>query len=106
MPRLSHAIQTNFVFFAKESGGDIGVVYNGDSSFVRAELHVKVQKRFLLVFWSDVSEWSGTSTERYGSFSHTFALDGSGMYRAVFTLKIYGTDGTYDLVEETIESKY
>lgn len=105
-PRLSHTIQTNLMFSAKETGGEISVIYDGDSSFARAELTVKVQKRFLLVFWNDVGEWSATSTDKYGFFSHTFALNGSGMYRAVFTLKVYGTDGTYDTIEKTIESKY
>jgi hypothetical protein len=105
-PRLSHVVKTNFNFVATESGGNIDLLYNGYDSFVRAELTVKVQKRFLLVIWNNVGEWSATSTNQYDVFSHTFALNGSGTYRAVFTLKVYGTDGTYDTIEKTIESKY
>ena len=105
-PRLSHMSGASFAFYASDSGGNISVVYEGYDSFVRAELTVKVQKRFLLVIWNDVGEWSASSTDQYDMFSHTFALNGSGMYRAVFTLKIYGNDGTYDTIEKTIESKY
>ena len=105
-PRLSHMNGASFDFYASDSGGDIGVIYDGYDSFTRAELTVKVQKRFLLVIWNNVGEWSASSTNQYGMFSHTFALNGSGTYRAVFTLKVYGTDGTYDTIERTIESKY
>ena len=106
VPRLSHMEDGGFAFSAISNEGFAEVSYYGYDSFVRAELTVKVQKRFLLVFWNDVGEWSATSTDKYGFFSHTFALNGSGMYRAVFTLKVYGTDGSYDTIEKTIESKY
>ena len=105
-PRLSHSDNSKFSFLATENGGLINVSYNGYDSFVRAELTVKVQKRFLLVIWNNVGEWSASSTNQYDIFSHTFALNGSGTYRAVFTLKVYGNDGTYDTIEKTIESKY
>ena len=105
-PRLSHISRSDFLFTVSDSGGEVCTIYSGYDSFTRAEITVKVQKRFLLVFWNDVGEWSATSTKGNGSFSHTFALNGSGTYRAVFTLKVYGTDGTYDTIEKTIESKY
>ena len=105
-PRLSHANGTEFAFVASSSGGYIDVRYYGDDSFVRADLTVKIQKRFLLVFWNDVTEWSATSTETIGHFDKTLALNGSGTYRATFTLKITGTNGTVDTIEQTIESKY
>ena len=105
-PRLSHMDEGIFYFGATENGGHAEVTYYGYDSFTRAELTVKVQKRFLLVIWNNVGEWSASSTNQYGMFSHTFALNGSGTYRAVFTLKVYGTDGTYDTIEKTIESKY
>ena len=105
-PRLSHMDDAAFFFSATENGGYAEVSYYGYDSFVRAELTVKVQKRFLLVIWNDVGEWSASSNDIDGRFYHAFALNGSGMYRAVFTLKVYGTDGTYDTIERTIESKY
>ena len=105
-PRLSHMADGGFSFVATEEGGYVDVNYYGYDSFVRAELTVKVQKRFLLVIWNNVGEWSSSSTDLNGHFYHIFTLNGSGTYRAVFTLKVYGTDGTYDTIEKTIESKY
>lgn len=105
-PCLSHAEGTKFSFTATSSGGYIDVTYDGYDSFVRADLTVKIQKRFLWAFWNDVTEWSASSTEINGHFYNTLALNGSGTYKATFTLKITGTDGTVDTIEQTIQSKY
>lgn len=105
-PRLSHLENSSFAFVANESGGHVDAIYYGYDSFARADLTVKVEKRFLLVFWNDVGEWSASSTNTDGYFFHTFALNGSGTYRATFTLTITGNDGTVDTITEVIESKY
>ena len=105
-PRLSHANDCSFVFSATSNGGYADVTYYGYDSFVRADITVKVEKRFLLVFWNYVDEWSATSTETSGNFFHTFTLNGSGTYRATFTLKITGNDGTVDTITSEIKSKY
>lgn len=105
-PRLSHTEDGHFTFAATENGGYCETTYYGYDSFVRADLTIKVQKRFLLVFWNDVGEWQASSTEKDGYFFHAFALNGSGMYRATFTLTITGNNGTVDTIEQVIESKY
>ena len=105
-PRLSHTSDGAFSFAATADGGYIDVEYEGYSSFVRADLTVKIEKRFLLVFWKDVTTWSASSTEIEGHFYDTLPLDGSGTYRATFTLLITGNDGTVDTIETTIESDY
>ena len=105
-PRLSHMSNGSFSFAATADGGYVDVTYYGYDSFVRADLTVKIEKRFLLVFWSDVSTWSASSTDIDGVFYNTLPLDGSGTYRATFTLLITGNDGTVDTIERTIESKY
>ena len=105
-PRLSHTDSGGFSFAATEDGGYIDVTYYGYDSFVRADLNVKIQKRFLLVFWTNVGEWNASSTEMNGDFVHTFELNGSGTYRATFTLLVTGNDGTVDTIEQVIESKY
>lgn len=105
-PRLSHMTDVEFGFVATENGGVINVAYYGTQSLARADLNVKIEKRSLLVFWNDVAEWNASSTETDGYFSHVFALDGSGMYRATFTLTVTGNNGTQDVVTETIKSKY
>ena len=67
-PRLSHMENGGFSFAVTDNVGYIGVTYYGYDSFVRADLNVKVQKRFLLVFWDDVYEWDASSTEKNGQF--------------------------------------
>ena len=105
-PRLSHADGANFTFSATANGGHVDVTYYGYDSFVRADLTVKIEKRFLFVFWNDVSEWSASSTKLDGEFYNTLPLDGSGTYRATFTLTITGNDGTVDTIPIEIEDSY
>ena len=105
-PRLSHMDSAGFSFAATNDVGYIDVTYYGYDSFVRADLNVKVQKRFLLVFWNDIYKWNASSTEIEGDFVHQFDItNGSGMYRAKFTLLITGNDGTIDTVTSTIENE-
>lgn len=106
MPCLSHVEDGSFTFSATVNGGYADVTYYGYDSFVRADLTVKVEKRFLWFFWNYVDEWSAYSTEIEGDFFHTFTLNGSGTYRATFTLLITGNNGTVDTIERVIESKY
>ena len=105
-PRLSHASDASFLFSATSSGGYIDVTYEGYDSFARADLTVKVEKSFLFFFWTEVDTWSASNTSKIGDFVHTFTLTGSGTYRATFTLKITGKNGTVDTIEQVIESNY
>ena len=105
-PRLSHMENGGFSFSAVDNVGHIDVTYYGYSSFVRADLNVKIEKRSLLVFWNDVYEWNASCTEINGDFYHAAPLNGSGVYRATFTLTITGNDGTSDVVTDVIKSKY
>ena len=107
MPRLSHMDGASFVFDATSSGGYISVEYTGNkASFVSAKLTVKVEDRYLWIFWSEVGTWTATSTDLYGIFSHVMPLNAPGTYRATFTLEVTGTDGTVDVITDTIESAY
>ena len=105
MPRLSHMENGSFSFAATADGGYVDVTYYGYDSFVRADLTVKIEKSFLFFWWTEVSTWSASSTALNGVFYNTLPLDGSGTYRAKFTLLITGNDGTVDTIERTIESK-
>ncbi len=106
MPRLSHIGGASFSFDATSSVGYIYANYTGYSpSFVSAKLTVKVEKRFLFAFWNDVGTWTSTSTDLDGIFYHEMSLNGSGTYRATFTLEVTGTDGTVDVITDTIENK-
>lgn len=105
MPRLSHMDGASFTFDATSSVGYIDADYTGyAASFVSAKLTVKVEKQFLFFFWNEVGTWTSTSTELLGSFYHEMALTGAGTYRATFTLEVTGTDGTVDVITDTIEN--
>ena len=106
MPCLEHISSSSFSFSPTSDGGHVSVTYNGlKDTFVCADVTVKVEKRFLLVFWNDIDEWSATSTALYGNFYHLFTLNGNGTYRATITLTITGSDGTVDTITDEIESK-
>ena len=104
-PRLSHMESGGFSFAVVDNIGYIDVTYYGYDSFVRADLNVKVQKRFLLVFWNDVYEWNASCTDIEGEFYHEFDVEKSGTYRANFTLTVTGNDGTVDTIPITIEDE-
>ena len=106
MPCLSHMEDAAFSFAATKDGGYIDVTYSGYDSFVRADITIKIERRYLWVIWTEVDTWSASSTEVDGEFVHTFELTGSATYRATFTLLITGNDGTVDTIERVIESKY
>lgn len=105
-PRFSHTDSVHFHFSATADGGYIDATYYGFDSFARADLTVKVERRYLWLIWTEIDTWSASSTEIDGMFSHTFNLTGSATYRATFTLKITGDDGTVDTIEQVIESDY
>ena len=91
----------------------VGVTYNAKNDvFKEARVTVKIQKKFLLFFWQTVdigfanNEWTDSSTNVNGYFYNSFDVDGTGTYRAIFTIQIIGINGSVDLIEETIESKY
>ena len=105
-PRLSHTSNGSFSFAATADGGYVDVSYYGYDSFVRADLTVKIEKSFLLFWWTEVSTWSASSTELNGEFYNTLPLDGSGTYRATFTLLIPGNDGTVDTITDVIKDSY
>lgn len=106
-PRLSHLSNVNFSFAATSTGGHVNVSYYGyPDTFARADINIKLQKKFLLVFWKDVDEWSSSSTSNDDVFSHTFTLDGTGTYKATLTFTATGTDGTVDTVTDSGESRY
>ena len=105
-PRLSHTDSGAFTFSATADGGYVDVTYYGYDSFVRADLTVKIEKSVWLFFWSEITTWSASNTNIDGEFYTTIPLDGSGKYRATFTLKVTGNDGTVDTITDVIESRY
>lgn len=113
-PRWTNCDQYSFTFSITDDGvAHVDVDYTGDgNNFASARLTVKLQKRFLLVFWNTVdigypnNEWVETSTELLDTFYNGFQLSDKGTYRAVLTLEITGKDGSVDVIETDSEYKY
>ena len=113
MPRWNVVDQKNIIFRVANNNAIVNVTYDANSTnFQKANLTVKIQKRFLLVFWSTVdigytnNEWTASSTNLSGNFYNTFTVNGTGTYRAQITLEIIGKNGQKDVIEETIEYEY
>lgn len=113
-PRFTNTNQCDFTFQVLDPGeAHVAVTYNAKRDvFTEAKLTVKIQKRFLAFFWNTVdigepnNEWVAYSNEIIGDFYNYFPVDGTGTYRAVFTLEISGTSGETDIIDDTIECTY
>ena len=101
------------LFITDTNKATVNVRYGADSStFQKATVTVRIEKRFWLVFWNEVdigytnNEWTASSTNPSGVLSNTFTVNGTGMYRAHITLVITGNNGQQDVIEETLQYEY
>jgi len=112
-PCLDNAYDFAMSFAVIDPGvAEFVVSYNGDpNTFMVAKLTVTFEKRFLGVFWRTVdigwenNEWVGRNADLQGEFFDSITMNGTGTYRANFTLTIYGPD-TADVIEESIVCNY
>jgi hypothetical protein len=113
-PYYNNCYGCSCTFAVTDTGeAHVNVTYHAiNDAFSEARVTVKIQKRFLGIFWKTVdiglpnNEWIDTSTDINGVFYNSFDVDGTGTYRAIFTVEIIGIDGSVDVIEDTIESKY
>lgn len=106
-PYYSNTNNCYCYFVAAEGTAEAAVMYNAKSDvFSYATVAVKIQKRFLGIFWSTVDEWEETCYDVNGYVENSTALEDTGTYRAVFTVEIYGKDGSVDTIEDKITSTY
>ena len=113
-PRFTNCNVCEFTFQVLDPGeAHVLVTYVAkEDVFVQAKLTVKIQKKFLGLFWKDVdigltdNEWVEYSYDVYGRFYNYFPADGTGLYRAVIRLEMHGTTGVSDVIEDTIEFRY
>ena len=105
MPRWDNTRYNANTFGIADGVAYVTVEYTGyPETFSRAEVTVKIQKRFLWLFWDTVETWSFTSTVRDEFRYAEIPIEVSeGTYRAKFEIKIYGTDGSVDNIEDEIE---
>ena len=106
--RLTNCNDASMSFVVADGQASFYVSYTGYSStFTQAKLTVQVQKKFLGLFWRDAAdEWVGYNTEIMGDFYDYIPVDGTGTYRAVFKLEVYGSTGVTDVIEDKISCKY
>lgn len=113
-PRFTNCNVCDFAFQVLDPGeAHVAVTYSAKADvFVQAKLTVKIQKKFLGIFWKDVdigltdNEWIEYSYDIRGQFYNYFPADGTGLYRAVIRLEVHGTTGVSDIIEDTIEFRY
>ena len=107
MPLFENTDQCMMHFDITGSGyAEFAVEYYGQETCTGATVSVKIQKRTLLVFWTTVYEWEGTSTETYDYMLGGVQLEDTGTYRAVFTVEVHGTNGVTDVIEDKIQKEY
>lgn len=105
---LTNCSDASISFGVAEGEASFYVSYTGRaSSFTQAKLTVQVQKKFLGLFWRDAAdEWVGYNSELVSEFYDDIPVDGTGTYRAVFKLEVFGSTGVTDVIEDTIQCKY
>ena len=87
-------------FYINNGSATVYVSYRGIPDVTtNAVIKVKIQKRFLLVFWQDVDggEWTDYANEvNYSNFYSVSVKTGT--YRAQIEYTIYGSGGTADVI--------
>ena len=113
MPRLNNTAIVDTGFVINDNGlATIKVSFVGYEGITTgATIKVKLQKRFLLVFWNDVDigsygnmlQYEVTGDNFYKSYS--FSLP-KGTYRIQVEYEIRGSGGSADVLTEEIERTY
>lgn len=103
-PRANNVSGTNSHFDIVDGEAIVTLSYQGYNGVTTgARITTTLQKRNLLVFWKDVTEWVDTSSSSYGTFKHTYGVS-SGTYRVKITYEISGSGGATDVIEEEIKA--
>lgn len=106
-PRWTNTAMVDTTFGVANDIAEVFIdYYCREELFTHAVLTVTVQKRFLLVFWSDVDVWTLTSFQHSAYYFANIPVEGEGVYRAKYYLEFYGNTGAVDVVEHTTEFDY
>ena len=99
-PRYDNSYNENSNFAITESG--MAIVSIGYSGYVSETPSVRItttlQKRSLLVFWSDVTEWVDVSTKSSDNFAYSYSVE-DGTYRVKIRFEFSGVSGETDVIE-------
>ena len=105
-PRWNNCSSVDAAFVVASGTAEASFTYLAYSSMSSADFKVEIQKQAFWFIWNTLETWTTTTTAKDGYHIITTPADGNGNYRAKFTLTFYGTDGTSDVVEDTIEFQY
>lgn len=106
MIRLNNAVSTESSFVINNGNANIAVSYTGYPGVTTgAKITVQLQKRNLMVFWKDVTEWENVSDRESGTFTYSRPVS-SGTYRVKIRCEISGSGGATDVIEEELQDSY
>ena len=107
-PYLNNSNSVKTTLSVNNGIAHIVVDYDGNEQITAgAKITTQLQKRFLLVFWTDVDGgyWVDESSESSYTAVHTLAVQ-TGTYRVKVEYLIYGTDGSVETVNDEAEYTY
>ena len=106
-PRYNNVGDIDYVFEIKNDIAYISINvigYSGVTSRISAKATLE-KKAFLGLWWSDVDEWTASSTNATETFEFTKDV-GSGTYRCTFEVTVEGSGGSADVYtnEKTVKN--
>ncbi len=113
-PCANNTCYTDTTFVIDDNGdGDVYVSYMGYEGITTgATITIRFEKRFLGLFWKDVSLPYSDNTKTIEAtgydFDYTYLVHftSTGTYRAIVRYEIRGSGGTADVYETKIEVEY
>ena len=105
-PRYNNASTIDCLFDIQNDVAYIEVNFVGYSNITyRITVNAKLEKKGLLgLWWSDVDEWTASSTNVTEHFEFTKDV-GSGTYRCTFEVTVEGSGGSADVYTDEITVK-
>ncbi len=113
-PRLNNGNSCNMSFIITSSGlAEVSASYAGITGVTsRVTITMSIEKKVSSSEWERIdigtltNSWTDSSTNTNGSFCHNIQLESKGTYRGVFVIRMFGSGGTADKIEKTIEKTY
>ena len=105
-PRLNNVYQIECRFNIDNDLAKMEIFVIGYSNVTsRITVNVTLEKKGLLgLWWSDVDEWTASSTYATDTFEFTKSV-GSGTYRCTFEVTVEGSGGSADVYTDEITVK-
>ena len=105
-PRLNNASNIDCNFSIQNDLAIISINVNGYNNVTsRITVNATLEKKaFLGLWWSDIGEWTASSTNTTETFEFTEDV-GGGTYRCTFEVTVEGSGGSVDVYTDEITVK-